>query len=349
MPSSRLLRHGARAAVLVALVGTTGAVALAATDDSLALQSDVAATSIQGEAAAAEVTVSADVPLANRELASDQIVSLGAASRSQARAALSEGEGVSFTVRVDGEETAVTSQAATLGEALAEAGIAIGWDDEVSADLSAPVSEGDEVHIGRATTSYTTEVEATEFETEERETDELEVGESRVVTEGVDGDARVTYAISEIDGEEVSRTVLVSTVLSEVRNEVVEIGTAEPAPEVAEPEVSTGGSTFSGGGDSASNRVLGQEMAAARGWTGSEWSCLDSLWQRESNWNHLAQNPTSSAYGIPQSLPGTKMASVGSDWRTNPATQITWGLDYIAGRYGSPCGAWAHSEAVNWY
>lgn len=98
-----------------------------------------------------------------------------------------------------------------------------------------------------------------------------------------------------------------------------------------------------------SNREIGQSLAAARGWTGSEWSCLDSLWQKESGWNHLAANPSSGAYGIPQSLPGSKMGSVASDWRTNPATQITWGLNYIAGRYGSPCAAWNHSVARNWY
>ena len=70
---------------------------------------------------------------------------------------------------------------------------------------------------------------------------------------------------------------------------------------------------------------------------------------RESGWNPFADNPTSSAYGIPQALPGSKMASAGADWATNPVTQIRWGLGYIRDRYGSPCGAWAHSEANGWY
>ena len=96
-------------------------------------------------------------------------------------------------------------------------------------------------------------------------------------------------------------------------------------------------------------RELGQILAAERGFAGDQWSCLDSLWQRESNWNPSAENPSSGAYGIPQSLPGSKMATVAADWRTNPATQITWGLDYIVDRYGTPCGAWAHSETNNWY
>ena len=97
------------------------------------------------------------------------------------------------------------------------------------------------------------------------------------------------------------------------------------------------------------NRELGQQMAAERGWTGAEWIALEKLWTRESDWRHEARNPSSGAFGIPQSLPAHKMATAGPDWRTNPATQITWGLDYIAERYGSPLNAWAHSERVNWY
>jgi hypothetical protein len=90
-------------------------------------------------------------------------------------------------------------------------------------------------------------------------------------------------------------------------------------------------------------------LVADRGWSSSEFSCLDSLWTKESNWNYRATNPSSGAYGIPQSLPGSKMAANGSDWATNPVTQIQWGLDYIAGRYGTPCGAWNFSQIHNSY
>jgi cell wall-associated NlpC family hydrolase len=98
----------------------------------------------------------------------------------------------------------------------------------------------------------------------------------------------------------------------------------------------------------AANKALGRAMASAKGW-GKQFTALDKLWTRESGWNELAKNPSSGAYGIPQSLPGTKMASAGKDWKTNPATQIKWGLSYIAGRYGSPTKAWAHSQATGWY
>ncbi|MFI6576990.1 transglycosylase SLT domain-containing protein [Nocardiopsis sp. NPDC050513] len=97
-------------------------------------------------------------------------------------------------------------------------------------------------------------------------------------------------------------------------------------------------------------RAVARDMVLAEGWPASEFDdCLEPLWQKESNWNHTAQNPSSGAYGIPQSLPGDKMASHGDDWRTNPATQIAWGIDYIKGRYGTPCEAWAHSQTNGWY
>jgi hypothetical protein len=98
-----------------------------------------------------------------------------------------------------------------------------------------------------------------------------------------------------------------------------------------------------------SNRAIGRQLAAARGWTGPQWGCLDQLWTRESGWRMVWNTAGSGAYGIPQSLPASKMATAGPDWMTNPATQIRWGLSYIAGRYGTPCGAWAHETANSWY
>lgn len=97
-----------------------------------------------------------------------------------------------------------------------------------------------------------------------------------------------------------------------------------------------------------SPRAIAQAMVAERGWSSSQFSCLDSLWQKESGWRTYASNP-SGAYGIPQALPGSKMATAGSDWRTNPATQIRWGLGYISGRYGTPCAAWSQSRSTGWY
>ena len=80
----------------------------------------------------------------------------------------------------------------------------------------------------------------------------------------------------------------------------------------------------------------------------TQFSCLDSIWTRESGWRWNAAN-ASGAYGIPQALPGSKMASAGADWQTNPATQIKWGLGYIQSIYGTPCGAWSFWQAHGWY
>lgn len=89
--------------------------------------------------------------------------------------------------------------------------------------------------------------------------------------------------------------------------------------------------------------------ASLHGWGDGEFQCLSNLWQKESGWNYRASNGGSGATGIPQALPGSKMATAGADWQTSAATQIKWGLDYISRGYGSPCSAWSHSQAVNWY
>ncbi|MFT4084716.1 MAG: lytic transglycosylase domain-containing protein [Nocardioides sp.] len=102
-------------------------------------------------------------------------------------------------------------------------------------------------------------------------------------------------------------------------------------------------------GESGDPKTIASALLSQYGWASSQFSCLDSLWTRESNWRVNASNSSSGAYGIPQALPGSKMASAGSDWQTNAATQIKWGLGYIQDRYGSPCGAWAHSESSGWY
>ena len=85
------------------------------------------------------------------------------------------------------------------------------------------------------------------------------------------------------------------------------------------------------------------------GWGDKQYACLDDLWIKESNWNYRASNKRTGAHGIPQALPATKMDSAGTDWRTNPVTQISWGLRYIEVRYDTPCKAWAKFKRSNWY
>lgn len=100
----------------------------------------------------------------------------------------------------------------------------------------------------------------------------------------------------------------------------------------------------------AGAKSVAASMASSRyGWGADQFQCLDSLWTKESGWDYRAVNPNGGATGIPQALPGSKMASVGADWQTNASTQVAWGLQYIKGSYGTPCSAWSHSQAVNWY
>lgn len=215
---------------------------------------------------------------------------------------------------------------------------------------------------GQSDSVYTVTEETTEAHGRvEKETDSLPKGETKVETEGVDGVVRTTYEVKAKGGTEVSRTPLSSTTVTEKVDEVVLVGTGTDSGSGSDAQAS--GESAGGGGEAAppaasasgdgttpeGAQAIARGMMASYGWGDDEFSCLQSLWNRESGWNYQAENASSGAYGIPQALPGSKMSSVAGDWATNPATQITWGLGYIQGRYGTPCSAWAHSESVGWY
>ena len=128
----------------------------------------------------------------------------------------------------------------------------------------------------------------------------------------------------------------------------------KPPPPPPQAAIPTGGSSSAWrppfvAPDPGSAQAIAYQMVLARGWGDDQFACLRSLWAKESGWRVNAYNAGSGAYGIPQALPGSKMGSAGADWETNPATQITWGLGYVAGRYGTPCGAWDHSVRTGWY
>jgi resuscitation-promoting factor RpfB len=101
--------------------------------------------------------------------------------------------------------------------------------------------------------------------------------------------------------------------------------------------------------DPGTAQSIAYNMMSSFGWNPKTYfSCLDNIWTRESNWRYNAEN-ASGAYGIPQALPGSKMATAGADWQTNPATQIKWGLGYIQSKYGDPCSAWSFWQAHSYY
>ena len=184
-------------------------------------------------------------------------------------------------------------------------------------------------------------------------------------------------ALSQASAEEPPPLTLYSSTLGDAQNLQVEQADGQPAtaaveldrsgytvyvtpkptptPEPVVIETSSSSSSSSSWAppfvtpDPGTAQAIAYEMVLARGWGDDQFACLVALWNRESGWRVNAYNAGSGAYGIPQSLPGSKMGSVAPDWETNPATQIIWGLNYIGGRYGNPCGAWEHSESVGWY
>lgn len=102
-------------------------------------------------------------------------------------------------------------------------------------------------------------------------------------------------------------------------------------------------------GTTSPKSIAKQILKNKYGYGSDQFSCFDNIIMRESMWDLNATNASSGAYGIPQALPGSKMATIASDWRTNPATQITWGIEYMKDRYGSPCGAWGFKSSHGWY
>ncbi|MGI5188160.1 ubiquitin-like domain-containing protein [Promicromonospora sp. CA-289599] len=237
-------------------------------------------------------------------------------------------------IAVDGSVLEFHTTQSTVRGVFREAGVTLADGDVTSVPPDAAAVDGMVVMVSRDASSSRTVTEVLPFETETIEDPSLPEGYESIRTAGVAGEVRVTYAMKTVGGAVVERTEVERKVVRKPVNEEVVVGTMDVATAPVDP---------------GSARALGQAMAAERGWGADEFSCLDQLWEKESGWRWNADNPSSSAYGIPQANPGSKMATVGSDWLTNPATQIEWGLGYISGRYGTPCSAWAHSVEIGWY
>lgn len=159
------------------------------------------------------------------------------------------------------------------------------------------------------------------------------------VSSAADSLTRVAQPLTERDLDERAATVS----RSDRRDQ------ADPAKEAALSQQDGPAVTRTEDLSQSDPRDIGRALLGEFGYSSDQFGCLDSLWTKESNWTVNADNPSSSAYGIPQALPGSKMSTAGADWATNPVTQIRWGLGYIQDRYGSPCSAWGHSQSVGWY
>ena len=157
---------------------------------------------------------------------------------------------------------------------------------------------------------------------------------------------KVQAAVAEVDRVAAEQAAAAAAAKAAAEQAAAEAAAAKQPAAAARSAASRPAAPTDPSGAQAIARDL---MAAQYGWGDDQFGCLVPLWQRESGWNVNAYNASSGATGIPQALPGSKMASAGADWQTNPATQITWGLGYISQRYGTPCAAWDHSESVGWY
>lgn len=237
-------------------------------------------------------------------------------------------------VAVDGQVVPVRTTALTLRDALREIGLVLGEGDRLTVPLDATVVEGLAVVVTRVASGGGTETLTQPFETRVEDDPRLPVGTEVVVQQGRLGTTVLTYASDVVGGQEVGRRVVAEVAVATPQDRIVRKGTMRLSAAAVEPGTA---------------RAIGKELAAARGWGDDQFACLDKLWTKESGWRVDATNRSSGAYGIPQAYPGTKLATAGADWQTNPATQITWGLGYIAGRYGNPCEAWSHSVLKNWY
>lgn len=237
-----------------------------------------------------------------------------------------------FTFVLYGKRIAAYTQGTTVGEMLAQKDVKLAQNDMLSLPKSTPITAGMTVELWREGKQTITEEAEVPFETEKIQDADRELGYKDIKTPGVAGKRTVSYEIEMRNGVEVSRTEIQSVTTKEPVKQIEVVGAKLPTPT-----------------NPTEAQALGHQMMLAYGFGEDQWPCLYNLWMRESGWRTTAGNPSSGAYGIPQALPASKMGSVAPDYLTNAATQITWGLGYVKGRYGTPCGAWSSFQAKGWY
>lgn len=237
-----------------------------------------------------------------------------------------------FNFTLYGTKSEARTQGVTVADMLKEKGVKLGVNDKVSVPVTTLLTQAMDVQVWREGKQTITVEEPVAFETDQIRDADREVGYKAVQTAGVAGKRNATYEVEIRDGQEVGRVEIASLVTAAPSKQVVVIGAKLPVPT-----------------NPTENQALGHLMMLNAGYGEDQWSCLVNLWNRESGWRTTAGNPSSGAYGIPQALPATKMAAYGADYLTNPQPQIAWGLNYIKGRYGTPCGAWSSFQSKNWY
>jgi uncharacterized protein YabE (DUF348 family) len=252
-------------------------------------------------------------------------------------------------VVVDGTTRDVTTTDATAGQLLSDLGITLGPDDVSSMSASATLQSGGQLVVERVVHRTVVTSRPLPFSKMSHKDATLPAGQTQVVRPGRRGLEKITWALVFIDGKMAGRTRIGAVTVRAPQDRVTQVGTKQPVaaktPSPGAPNVPPAPTPSPG-----SAQAIARHLLLARGWGAAQFSCLVTLWNHESGWRVHAANSSSGAYGIPQALPGSKMASAGPDWENNATTQIEWGLGYIAERYSTPCGAWAQWQANGgWY
>ena len=244
------------------------------------------------------------------------------------------------TVVVNGQRQTMQTTVPTVGALLSGMSLSLSAYDKISIPLSTQPVDGLTVRVKLVTLTVHTVISKVPYHVVSKPNPDAYKGTTKVLKAGKAGANRITYQYIYMDGKLVARHVAWVIAGAKPRTQIQSVGTkARPSS----------GSTCGSPVPAGEAQQIAKQLVTARGWDGTQFGCLVDLWNRESHWNVHAGNPVTGAYGIPQALPGSKMATAGPDWQNNATTQIKWGLGYIASRYGTPCNAWAHSQSTGWY
>lgn len=231
-----------------------------------------------------------------------------------------------ISVDLFGKTESFRTQAKTVEDFLKEKKIVLGKDDGISIDLKTQIANGLNFRIWRNGKQTLTVEEPTDFQTETIQDANKDSGYKEIKEAGEKGTKSVTYEVEMQNGKEISRKKINETEIKAAKKQVVIVGTKTSLP--------AGSHT---------------DWMNAAGISASDQGSANAIISQESGWRVNATNRSSGAYGIPQALPGSKMASAGSDWQTNPITQLKWMNSYVVGRYGSWQNAYAHKKSKGWY
>ncbi len=273
----------------------------------------------------------------------------------------------------DGYELTVLTSKTNVNEILNDNNIIVKEDENVSPNVEEEISSDKKIKISKkseqeievakvsesgidatldslleAYSTITEKIEVVEeaipFETVTKDvSDGAENTRNQVIQQGKEGLKRVTYKVKYQNDTEIERTQISEEIIEEPIDKIVQVKSiVVSSRSETTARVATSGSV-------AEYQAYARERCYDYGWSDSDFYALVNLWNKESGWNVYSKNSRSGAYGIPQALPGSKMASAGSDYLTNYKTQINWGLSYIKSRYGSPSNAWSSFQSKGWY